>query len=345
MPDVQTVRARAPLRLGFGGGGTDVSPYADTRGGLVLNATIGRHAHVTLVPDATGRVRLQSVDFGEALEFDAAEGPPDDAAEMRLAAGVYRALDVGRRRPGQGFSLLTRTDAPPGSGLGSSSTVVVALIGAFERWLRIGLDRYEIARLAYRVEREDLGMHGGRQDQYAAAFGGFNFMEFDGSDVLVNPLRIRDEVVWELEASLVLAWTGQSRLSSSIIEAQIRNAEAGAADALDAMDRTKALALDMKRHLLTGSLGAFGETLDEAWRVKQRMAGGITTDTLDEIYGAARDAGALGGKVSGAGGGGFMFFFAEPGRRPAVVQAVEAHGAQAVHFGFTDRGLETWTIP
>ncbi|MEM1117188.1 MAG: GHMP kinase [Bacteroidota bacterium] len=338
-----TIRARAPLRIAFGGGGTDVSPYADTRGGLVLNATVHRHAHVTLAPTASGQVRLRSLDYDETLEYAAASGPDPEAEPMKLAAAVARAMGVHERRPGQGFDLLTHTDAPPGSGLGSSSAVVVALIGAFERWLRTGLDRYEMARLAYRVEREDLGMHGGRQDQYAAAFGGVNFMEFHGADVLVNPLRIPDETIWELEASLVLAWTGRSRLSSAIIEGQIRNVETGAADALEAMDRTKALALDMKRHLLTGDLHGFGETLDEAWHVKQRMAGGITTPHIDQIYQAAKAAGALGGKVSGAGGGGFMFFFADVDRRHAVVEAVEAHGAEVVHFGFTNRGLETWT--
>ena len=343
MPDDPTIRARAPLRIAFGGGGTDVSPYADTRGGLVLNATVHRHAHVTLIPTASGRVRLRSLDYDEALEYAASEGPDPEAETMRLAAAVVRAMDVHALRPGQGFDLLTHTDAPPGSGLGASSTVVVALIGAFERWLRTGLDRYEIARLAYRVERVDLGMHGGRQDQYAAAFGGVNFMEFHGADVLVNPLRIPDETIWELEASLVLAWTGRSRLSSSIIEGQIRNVEAGAADALAAMDRTKALALERKRHLLTGDLHAFGETLDEAWHVKQRMAGGITTPHIDAIYTAAKAARALGGKVSGAGGGGFMFFFADVDRRHAVIEAVEAHGGEVVHVGFTDRGLETWT--
>ena len=337
-----TIRARAPLRIAFGGGGTDVSPYADTRGGLVLNATIHRHAYVTLIPTDTGRVRLRSLDYDEALEFDAADGPPTDTEAMALAVGVIQGMDVATRKPGQGFDLFTHTDAPPGSGLGASSTMVVALIGAFEAWLQTGLDRYEMARLAYRVEREDLAMQGGRQDQYAAAFGGFNFMEFRGDDVLVNPLRIPHETIWELEYALVLAWTGRSRLSSTIIEQQIQNVKHGAADAVAAMDETKALASTMKRHLLTGDLQAFGTTLDEAWRIKQRMAGGITTPHIDAIYQAAKAAGALGGKVSGAGGGGFMFFFTGFDCRHDVIEAIEAHDAEVVHFGFTNRGLEAW---
>lgn len=342
MPDAPILRARAPLRLGFGGGGTDVSPFADTHGGLVLNATIHRHAHVTLRPNDSGRVHIRSLDLGEDVEFDASSVPDIVPDALQLPVAVLRAMDVAGRKPGQGFELWTRTDAPPGSGLGASSTVVVALVGAFERWLNTGLDRYEIARLAVRIEREDLGMHGGRQDQYAAAFGGVNFMEFHGADVLVNPLRIPDETMWELESALVLAWTGRSRLSSAIIEGQIHNAETRQPDALEAMHQTKALALDLKRHLLTGDLRAFGKTLDAAWHVKKRMAAGISTPQIDTIYEAAREAGALGGKVSGAGGGGFMFFFAEGARRHLVRQAIEAHGAEVVHFGFTDRGLETW---
>ena len=262
---------------------------------------------------------------------------------MKLALGVVRGMEIAGRKPRQGFDLFTHTDAPPGSGLGASSTMVVALIGAFEAWLRSGLDRYEIARLACKIEREDLGMLGGRQDQYAAAFGGFNFMEFRGDDVLVNPLRIPSEIIWELEYSLVLAWTGRSRLSSTIIKQQIENFRNNDRKAVAAMDRTRDLASEMKRVLLTSDLQLFGERLHEAWGVKQQMAGGISNPEIDAIYTAARQAGALGGKVSGAGGGGFMFFFTAFDRRHAVERAIEAHNAKVVHFSFTGRGLETWT--
>ena len=336
------IRARAPLRLAFGGGGTDVSPYADERGGLVLNATINRYAYVTLRPNDTGRVTLRSLDYEESLSFPAADGVPEDAGAMTLACGVLRRLGALEDAPDQGFDLFTHTDCPPGSGLGASSTMVVALIGAFEAWRQRGLDRYEVARLAYRIEREDLGMQGGKQDQYAAAFGGFNFMEFGRDRVLVNPLRIPDETVFELEYAMVLAYTGQSRVSSQILEQQIQNFKAGAADSVAGMDRTKALAVDMKRALLTGDLGNFGSVLHEAWQAKKAMAKSISNPQIEAIYAAAREAGALGGKVSGAGGGGFMFFFSDFGRRHAVIEAIRQHGAEPVHFGFTGRGLETW---
>ena len=337
-----TIRARAPLRLAFGGGGTDVSPYADERGGLVLNATINRYAYVTLRPNETGVVTLRSLDYGESLSFPASDGVPEDSGAMTLACGVLRRLGILTDEPRQGFDLYTHTDCPPGSGLGASSTMVVTLIGAFEAWRRRGLDRYEVAQLAYSIEREDLGMQGGKQDQYAAAFGGFNFMEFERDRVLVNPLRIPDETLFELEYAMVLAYTGRSRVSSQILEQQISNFKTGVERSVAGMDRTKALAVEMKRALLTGDLGTFGGVLHEAWEAKKKMAASITNPQIESIYTAAREAGALGGKVSGAGGGGFMFFFADFGKRHAVIEAIAEHGAEPVHFGFTGRGLETW---
>lgn len=334
------IRARAPLRLSFGGGGTDVPPFVDERGGLVLNATINRYAYVTLVPNATGAITLRSLDYGDEVRYHVAEAPPPLDAGMGLARGVIRRLGVEGR--GVGFDLFTHTDCPPGSGLGASSTMVVALLGAFDRWLGLGLDRYETARLALAVEREDLGIRGGRQDQYCAAFGGFNFMEFGAGEALVNPLRMPPEWVSELEYALVLAYTGTSRLSSDIIADQIRNYSAGAADPVEAMEATKAAASEMKRLLLTGAFRAFGEALHEAWMVKKRMSAKISNPRIDAIYDAARAAGALGGKISGAGGGGFMFFFAEFDRRHSVEVALRAEGAEPVHFGFTDAGLQTW---
>lgn len=340
------IRARAPLRISFGGGGTDVPPFVDERGGLVLNATINRYAYVTIAPNTTGAITLKSLDYGDEVRYLAGGAAPPRDAGMVLARGVIERLGVDDRLRTDdhrlGFDLFTHTDCPPGSGLGASSTMVVALIGAFDRWLGLGLDRYEIARLAWSIEREDLGIQGGRQDQYCAAFGGFNFMEFTADDALINPLRIPPEWVSELEYSLVLAYTGTSRLSSDIIADQIRNFTEGELDPVAAMEATKATASEMKRLLLTGAFRPFGEALHEAWVVKKRMSGKISNPHIDAIYAAARTAGALGGKISGAGGGGFMFFFAEFDRRHHVVEALTAQGAEVVHFGFSDDGLQTW---
>jgi len=334
------IRARAPLRISFGGGGTDVPPYVDERGGHVLNATINRYAYVTLVPNGSDTIRLRSLDYGDEVSYQIDDPVPAFNYQMDLAKGVIRRLDINPDHGG--FDLFTHTECPPGSGLGASSTMMVALLGAFDRWLRLGLDRYETARLACDIERNDLGIKGGKQDLYAAAFGGFNFMEFDGDRTLVNPLRVPPEWVNELEYGLVLAYTGQSRFSSDIIEDQMRNATTGQAAPLDAMHRTKAIASEMKQCLLTGDFPAFGDKLDEAWQVKKQMSDKISNPMIDALYEAARAAGAVGGKISGAGGGGFMFFFTAFDSRHRVVEALEKHGARVVHFGFTNRGMQTW---
>ncbi len=334
------IRARAPLRISFGGGGTDVPPFVDERGGHVLNATINRYAYATIVPNDTGVITLRSLDYGDEVTYSVDDEMPAFDYQMDLAKGVIRRLEVDKQKVG--FELFTHADCPPGSGLGASSTMVVALIGAFERWLRVGLGRYEIAKLALEVERHDLGIKGGRQDQYCAAFGGFNFMEFDHHDALINSLRIPTEWISELEYSMVLAYTGTSRASSDIIADQIRNFAAGETDPIEAMEATKAVATEMKRLLLKGDFRAFGRALHEAWMIKKRMSGKISNPHIDAIYNAAREAGSLGGKISGAGGGGFMFFFTEFDRRHRVVEALESQGAEVVHFGFTNTGLQTW---
>ena len=335
----RAIRARAPLRLSFGGGGTDVPPFVTERGGHVLNTTINRYAYATIVPNDTGRVVLRSLDYGNEVSYGVDDPVPDNDFQMDLAKGVIRRLGVSKR----GFTLFTHADCPPGSGLGASSTMMVALVGAFDRWLGLGLGRYETAQLAHDIERDDLAIGGGRQDHFAAAFGGLNFIEFGADATLVNPLRLPPEWVSELEYSLVLAYTGKSRLSSTIIEDQARNFAEGAADAVAAMEETKLAATEMKRLLLTGQFRAFGEALDRAWQTKKRMSGQISTGPIDAVYDAARAAGALGGAASGAGGGGFMFFFTDFDRRHAVEAALTAAGANVAHFGFSDAGLQTWT--
>jgi len=339
-PQAKIIRSRAPLRISFGGGGTDVSPYCDERGGRVLNATINRYAYVTLVPNDTGRVRLHSLDYDQTVEYESDAAVPEYDNTMDLAKGVIRHLRVDELR--DGFDLYTHTDCPPGSGLGASSTMVVAMMGAFDAWLKLGLSPYELASAAFQIERVDLKIHGGRQDQYTAAFGGFNFMEFEGGKVLVNPRRISRDAIAELEYSLVLAYTGSSRHSSKIIETQMQNYTAGDGAAIEAMDQTKALATTLKEELLRGNYRGFGELLHEAWMQKKQMSDCISNPTIERLYEAARGAGALGGKISGAGGGGFMYFFTQFDRRHQVEEALRAEGADVVYFGFTEEAVRTW---
>jgi D-glycero-alpha-D-manno-heptose-7-phosphate kinase len=342
MSSTRIIRARAPLRISFAGGGSDVPPYVEEHGVCVLNATIIRYAYVTIAPNDSETIALRSLDYGDSVSYHVDDEVPPYNYQMDLAKGVINRLAVGELR--QGFELFTHADCPPGSGLGASSTMVVALLGAFDRWLRLGLTRYETARLAHEIERSDLGIHGGRQDQYAAAFGGLNFMEFTSDETLVSPLRVPPEWISELEYSLVLAYTGKSRLSSSIIEDQMRNYEDEASAAREAVSETKEIAREMKRLLLLGRLKDVGRLLHEGWEVKKRLSAQISNPFIDTLYESAREAGALGGKISGAGGGGFMYFFAEFDRRHAVIEALSSHGAEVVHFGFSETGMQQWII-
>jgi D-glycero-alpha-D-manno-heptose-7-phosphate kinase len=241
------------------------------------------------------------------------------------------------------LEIYTHVDCPPGSGLGASSTLVVALIGAMTRWLGLEMSPQEIAQRAFDIERIELGIQGGKQDQFAAAFGGFNFLEFEAGNTRVEPVRLSDEGIAELEYSLVLAYTGNSRASSDIIRDQIRNFERGDAQATAAMDETRRVAYAMREALEAGAFETFGALLHEAWTAKKRMSRQISTPAIDAMYNAARGAGALGGKISGAGGGGFAFFFCAFDRRDAVEDALRERGADVVEFGFTNRGLQTWT--
>jgi D-glycero-alpha-D-manno-heptose-7-phosphate kinase len=211
--------------------------------------------------------------------------------------------------------------------------------------LRLPVDDYQVADLAYRIERLEVAIKGGKQDQYATTFGGFNLIEFHpGGTVLVVPLRLRPETLWELEHSLVFAYVGGGHFSDQIIENQVRNYETRRTESIHAMDRLKVLTQDMKRALLVGDLREFGELLHLAWESKRQMAKGITSPKIDELYDDAVRAGALGGKMSGAGGGGFMLFVCDPLRRYAVQESLRKAGSQLVNLSFVEPGVRTWTL-
>ena len=342
----KVIRARAPLRLGLAGGGTDVSPFSDEHGGHVLNATIDLYAQAILEPRDDGQASFAAQDREEAVNFDAAAGVPD-AEPLRLHRGIYRRV-VRQFNGGKPLSLklTTYADAPAGSGLGTSSTMVVCMLQAYSEWLQLGLGEYDIAHLAFEIERLELGLAGGKQDQYAAAFGGFNFIEFGPADkVLVNPLRVKDWVVNELEASTVLYYTGQSRESAHIIQRQIDNTLAKDAGSLEATLAIKQDALAMKEAILRGDLARYAQILGRSWVAKKQMAQGISNPAIDTVYERAMSAGALAGKISGAGGGGFMMFFVPPERRMSVLRELAACPGQVMNFHFTGVGAQGWSLP
>jgi D-glycero-alpha-D-manno-heptose-7-phosphate kinase len=335
-------RAKAPLRLGLAGGGTDVYPYSNLYGGAVLNATISMHAYATIEVKEDRMIVLEAIDNGEKLEYEVIHQLKIDG-KLDLLKEAYNRIAKDYAKGPLSFKLTTYVDAPPGSGLGSSSTLVVAVIGAFCEWLKLPLGEYDIAQLAYQVERGDLGIPGGKQDQYAATFGGFNFMEFYDSDrVIVNPLRIKQEYINELEFNFLLYYTGKSRISSTIVEAQQRNVKEKNEKAVEAMHRLKEQAILMKEMLLKGKLNDMGELLEYGWRYKKQMTEGISNPVIDEIYETAKMAGSTGGKISGAGGGGFMMLYCPGNSRYRVIEALKPFGGEFRRFQFTDYGLITW---
>jgi len=338
------VRSKAPLRLGLAGGGTDVSPYPDRFGGAVLNATISMYAYASIIPRNDGKIVIHSVDRQELFESDSVGFITPDGV-LDLHKGIYNRIYRDFTREKMAFELTTYVDAPPGSGLGSSSTLVTAIIGAFSEWLKLPLGDYDTANLAYEIERLDLGFAGGKQDQYAATFGGVNFMEFyEANKVIVNPLRIRTEILNELSHNLLLYYTGSSRLSSTIIHTQQESLKNNRMDSVEAMHKTKEMAVLIKEAILKSELDQVGLLLDDAWQFKKRMAEGISNPFFDAIYDSAKKAGALGGKISGAGGGGYMFFYCPENSRFGVTEALKKFKGVVTPFQFTKTGLNTWTI-
>ena len=338
------IRSKAPLRIGLAGGGTDVSPYSDLYGGAILNATISLYAHATIIPTDDGKIRLNAADKGVQLIFDSCEELPLNG-ELDLLKGIYNHVVRKYAKEPLSFELTTYVDVPPGSGLGTSSTLVIAILGAFAEWLKIPLGEYDMAHLAYHIERVEMKMAGGKQDQYAATFGGVNFMEFLSDDkVIVNPLRIKQEYLSELEHNLLLYYTDTSRYSSEIIEQQSKNVINKNKESIDAMHNLKEQAIQMKEALLRGNVDLIGEILDFGFQNKKKMAEGISNSHMDEIYHLARTAGACGGKISGAGGGGFMIFYCPQVSRYSVIDALGKIGGSLRKYTFTKNGLTTWTV-
>jgi D-glycero-alpha-D-manno-heptose-7-phosphate kinase len=338
-------RARAPLRLGLAGGGTDVSPYCDRHGGAVLNATIDLYAYATLELDVGDDVLFRTADTRESVARPAAEvgGEPGPLA---LHRAVYRRIVAEFRRGAPlPCRLTTFCEAPPGSGLGSSSTLVVAMVKAYVEALSLPLGEYDIAHLAFLIEREDAGLLGGRQDQYAAAFGGFNFIEFYAEDrVIVNPLRVKSWIVSELESSMVLFHTGVSRASADIIAEQTRNIASDASASMDAMHALKADAFRMKEALLRGDTRRMAEILNASWDAKRKLASAVSNAGIERVMEQAFAAGATAAKVSGAGGGGFVLFMADPLRRVELMSALGELPGQVLTCSFAERGTEGWRL-
>jgi D-glycero-alpha-D-manno-heptose-7-phosphate kinase len=337
-----SIRSRAPLRLGLAGGGTDLSPYCDEFGGAILNATIGRYAYAHLSFRDDGLLCFSAHDADQEDETAAAQ-------KLSLDKGLLLHRAVFNRITRDFFNgrvcsvtVSSVVDAPTGSGLGASSALVVAMVEAYRSAFGLPLGRYDVARLAYEIERIDLGLAGGRQDQYAAAFGGVNFIEFlPGDRTIVNPLRIPPAYLSELEASLLICFTGQAR-ASAIIQDQVKGVITNDPGALEAMHRLKADAIDMKQALLGGDIHHVAQILNRSWQSKQRTSRLVSNASIERVFDLGLKNGAVAGKVSGAGGGGFLMFMTSPEQRHRLVSALNEAGVAAASVQFTEGGVQAW---
>jgi len=341
------IRSRSPVRISFGGGGTDVPPYSDEKGGCVVSAAINKYSYATLEPRNDQEIHIESWNFLKKLKF----GSIDEIQynnELDLLKAAIKRLNATR----MGLNIFLRSDVPPKSGLGSSAAAFAALIGLFNHLKTEKMTLYEIAELAHKIEREELKIAGGKQDQYATVFGGLNFIEFDKDWVRVIPLKMRKEHILELEKHLVLAYVGErpegdvvrNYVTGDIITDQVKSMVEKKETVMEALDKTKEIALEMKKALLIGDFTRFGELLHEAWEMKKKFSPMITNKYINDLYELARKHGAMGGKLTGAGGGGFMLFFCEPNTEQIVAHELEKAGAKPVNFVFDFDGLQTWEV-
>jgi len=332
------IRAKAPLRISFGGGGTDVSPYPEEKGGAVLSATIDKYAYCSLAARDDELVNVTSLDYDLVAKY-----PLNDKLEydgkLDLVKAATKVMGIKN-----GVDLFLHSDMPPGSGLGTSSTMTVALVGALGHWFKLPLGEYDVAELAYRIERQEAGIKGGKQDQYAASFGGFNFIEFLGKTTIVNPLRVKSEILNELEYRLMLCYTGKTRLSAGIIADQVKGYTKKKEDVVRALDETKQLATAMKNALLLGQIDEFGSLMNQAWLSKKKFTSKVTDTHIDELYDVAKQNGAIGGKLLGAGGGGYLLLLCEFDKRHILAERLEEHGGKVINFAFEFNGLQTWEV-
>jgi D-glycero-alpha-D-manno-heptose-7-phosphate kinase len=327
-------RARAPVRISFSGGGTDLTYYFMKNGGVVLNASIALYAHATLIPSAGPEINIISHDIDRHEHYPSLRSLLD-SPDKGLLSSVVSVI-----RPDYGFDLYVHSDFPVGSGLGGSSAVATSVVAAFNELRLDKWSTYEIAELAFQAERLCFAISGGWQDQYASAFGGFNLIEFDGKRNLVHSLRLEPATSNELEECLVLCDTGIEHNSGKIHEQQRQdfNNVDRSQQLLDMVD----LCRRMHKHLIRGDLNDFGTSLHEAWTIKHGLSSAISGSTLDTIYKSALDAGALGGKLLGAGGGGFFLFYVQPRFRAAVSAALKARGCTLSTIRFEQEGVTSW---
>lgn len=340
------IRSRAPLRIGLAGGGTDLLSYSSIYGGTVFNATVSMYAYCTIIPTNDNRIKIIAYDNNNTLDTESVDHFDIVDENLILHKGVYNRIvkEFNGGKP-LSFIMSTSNDAPVGSGLGTSSTMVVAILEAFNKWLGLGLSDYKKAELAYSIEREDLKLSGGKQDQYSAVFGGFNLMEFKQSGkTIVNPLRIDKNTISELECSLLLYYNGRSRSSAKIIDEQIKNTKSKNEKTVEAMHILKQCAYDMKDSILVGDIENFAQILRESWENKKKTSSIVSNKDLETVINFAMANGAEAVKVSGAGGGGFLMLYTSPMNRQQLIDAMKNMEGVLYPVKFSKGGVESWIV-
>jgi D-glycero-alpha-D-manno-heptose-7-phosphate kinase len=323
---------RAPVRISFAGGGTDLPAYYTRYGGAVVSTSIDKYFYVFLNVSADDAIQITSSDYRTFYRHDA-DTPMLFDGDLSLPRAILHHFGLTR-----GVSMFLASEIPPGTGLGSSSTVAVAIIKAVTTARGLMLSKQQIAELACHIEIEKLNEPIGKQDQYAAAFGGLNLIQFTTDRVTVEPLNITPETRRQLEKNILLFFTGATRAASSILREQKKSSEQKDQQVLEAHHAVKAMAFEVKDYLEHGDLVSFGKLLDRAWQNKKKFAAGVSNPLIDECYALALENGALGGKITGAGGGGFLMIYCEPPFQAAVTQALESKGLRRMDFRFETEG-------
>lgn len=328
------IKAQVPLRVSFGGGGTDISSFIEEDGGCVLTSTINKYAYCSIIPNGTKKINIYSSDFNKKVSINTNEYTYD--GNLDIVKATLKFMNIKN-----GCDINIRCDVKPGTGLGASSAIVVSLLSALMKWEGIEMDRYELAKFAYEVERKELGISGGFQDAYATAFGGFNFIEFNkNKSVIVKPLNLKENVFYNLQNNLVLCYTGKSHISSNIIKDQVRNYEKKNTNVMDALFAIKSLAYKMRDVITEGNIDHLGEMLDAGWENKKKLSSMITNPKIDKLYNEALQSGALGGKLLGAGDGGYLLIYCSEKLKQKICKRLIRAGGEIENWKFEFEGVK-----
>lgn len=330
-------QSRAPVRVSFGGGGSDLTHYFTKEQGAVINTAISIYSHATLKKRKDTKIFIKSADLKKTLTANSIEDALNKEGPFDLILSVIKLVD-----PDFGFDLFIYSDFPMKSGLGGSATIAVAILGCFNQFRIDPWDQYEMAELAFQAERLDLGISGGWQDQYASVFGGFNFLEFKKDQNIVHPLKIQKEILLQLEESLVLCNTGTTHESGDIHSDQKNEMQNN--EIAQLVKSNVDLCYEIRNQLLKGKLHDFGQSLNKAWQTKRRLSSKISSPKLDKIYDDAILNGAVGGKLLGAGGGGFFLFYVETEKRTFFIEHILSAGLIPTNFRFEPEGLLGWKV-